>query len=73
MHGGMGTSSLVTTFGPMGDGERALAGGFCRELVETMHQRGFLGPGVRDKVSQISMPDTSSISMDSIAKAYPKA
>lgn len=44
--GGMGTSSFVTTFGPMGDGERPLVGGFCRELVETMHQRGFLGPGV---------------------------
>ena len=44
--GGMGTSSLVTTFGPMGDGERALVGGFCRELIESMHQRGFLGPGV---------------------------
>lgn len=44
--GGMGTSSLVTTFGPMGDGERTLVGGFTRELIETMHQRGFLGPGV---------------------------
>lgn len=44
--GGMGTSSYVTTFGPMGDGERALVGGFCRELVENLHQRGFLGPGV---------------------------
>lgn len=44
--GGMGTSALVTTFGPMGDGERTLVGGFTRELVETMHQRGFLGPGV---------------------------
>ena len=44
--GGMGTSALVTTFGPMGDGERTLVGGFARELVETMHQRGFLGPGV---------------------------
>lgn len=44
--GGMGTSSYVTTFGPMGDGVRPLVGGFCREMVETMHQRGFLGPGV---------------------------
>lgn len=44
--GGMGTSSYVTTFGPMGDGEKALVGGFCRELVESMHQRGYLGPGV---------------------------
>ncbi|QDC08618.1 FAD-dependent oxidoreductase [Oceanicola sp. D3] len=44
--GGMGTSAYVTTFGPMGDGERPLVGGFCREMVENMHQRGFLGPGV---------------------------
>lgn len=44
--GGMGTSGLVSTFGPMADGERTLVGGFCRELVETMHARGFLGPGV---------------------------
>jgi hypothetical protein len=44
--GGMATSAFVTTFGPMGDGERTLVGGFTRELVETMHQRGFLGPGV---------------------------
>ncbi len=44
--GGMGTSGLVSTFGPMGDGTRALVGGFTRELVESMHQRGFLGPGV---------------------------
>jgi len=44
--GGMGTASLVTTFGPMGDGERTLVGGFTRELIESMHQRGFLGPGV---------------------------
>jgi hypothetical protein len=44
--GGMGTSSLVTTFGPMGDGEKTLVGGFARELVESMMQRGFLGPGV---------------------------
>jgi len=42
----MGTSSLVAAFGPMGDGERTLVGGFTRELVEAMHQRGFLGPGV---------------------------
>lgn len=44
--GGMGTSAYVATFGPMGDGEKTLVGGFCRELVETMHQRGLLGPGV---------------------------
>lgn len=44
--GGMGTSGLVSTFGPMSDGVRTLVGGFCRELVETMHARDLLGPGV---------------------------
>src|SRR6266436_6646753 len=44
--GGMSTSGLVNTFGPMGDGERALGGGFTLELIETMHSRGFLGPEV---------------------------
>lgn len=44
--GGMGTSGLVSTFGPVSDGKRMLVGGFMRELVESMHQRGFLGPHV---------------------------
>ncbi|MDR3708686.1 MAG: FAD-dependent oxidoreductase [Capsulimonadaceae bacterium] len=44
--GGMGTSGLVTAFDPMANGERNLAGGFMREVVETLYQRGFLGPGV---------------------------
>jgi hypothetical protein len=44
--GGMSTSGLVNTFGPMGDGTRTLVGGFTRELIETMHARGFLGPEV---------------------------
>ena len=44
--GGMSTSGLVNTFGPMGDGERTLVGGFTLELIETMHARGFLGPEV---------------------------
>jgi hypothetical protein len=44
--GGMGTSSLVATFGPMGDGTRPLVGGFTRTLIENMHQRGLLGPDV---------------------------
>jgi hypothetical protein len=44
--GGMSTSGLVNTFGPMGDGERTLVGGFTRELIETMHDRGYLGPEV---------------------------
>ena len=42
--GGMGTSGLVSTFGPMADGKRTLVGGFARELIETMYQRDFLGP-----------------------------
>lgn len=44
--GGMGTSGQVCTFGPMADGTRTLVGGFCRELIEAMHARGFLGPDV---------------------------
>src|SRR5436309_13269960 len=44
--GGMGTSGLVSTFGPISDGKRMLVGGFMRELVLTMHQRGSLGPHV---------------------------
>jgi hypothetical protein len=42
--GGMGTSGLVSTFGPMADGNQTLVGGFARELIETMYRRGFLGP-----------------------------
>ncbi len=44
--GGMGTSGLVTAFDPMANGERMLVGGFMRELIETMYQRGFLKPRV---------------------------
>ena len=44
--GGMGTSGLVSTFGPVSDGKRMLVGGFMKELVESMHQRGALGPHV---------------------------
>jgi hypothetical protein len=42
--GGMGTSGLVATFGPMADGKRMLAGGFARELIEKLYERGSLGP-----------------------------
>lgn len=44
--GGMGTSGLVTTFGPMGNGKQTLVGGFALELIETMYGRGLLGPEV---------------------------
>ena len=44
--GGMGTSGLVSTFGPVSDGKRMLVGGFMKELVESMYQRGDLGPHV---------------------------
>ena len=46
--GGMGTSGLVTAFDPMANGERMLAGGLMREIVNTMHQRGFLAPHVTE-------------------------
>src|SRR5258707_4938589 len=41
--GGMGTSGLVSTFGPISDGKRMLVGGVMRELVLSMNQRGSLG------------------------------
>src|SRR5688572_24861354 len=44
--GGMGTSGLVASFGPVSDGERMLVGGFMRELCETMLARGAFGPHV---------------------------
>lgn len=44
--GGMGTSGLVTAFDPMANGERALVGGLMREIVETLYERGQLGPQV---------------------------
>ncbi len=44
--GGMGTSGLVTAFDPMANGERMLVGGFMREIVETMHERGYLRDGI---------------------------
>ncbi len=44
--GGMGTSGLVCAFDPMADGEKALVGGFMRELVEELYARGFMAPGI---------------------------
>jgi hypothetical protein len=44
--GGMGTSGLVASFGPVSDGERMLVGGFMRELCERMWERGAFGPHV---------------------------
>ena len=46
--GGMGTSGLVTAFNPMADGQRMLVGGLMREIVTTMHRRGFLAPQVTE-------------------------
>ena len=42
--GGMGTSGLVTAFDPMANGKEALVGGFMREVVEELYERGFLSP-----------------------------
>lgn len=44
--GGMGTSGLVASFGPISDGKRMLVGGFMKELAETMFERGYFGPHV---------------------------
>lgn len=38
--GGTGTSGLVTEFDPMANGEQMLVGGFMREVIETLYQRG---------------------------------
>jgi len=44
--GGMGTSGLVASFGPVSDGQRMLVGGFMRELCERMLACGAFGPHV---------------------------
>lgn len=44
--GGMGTSGLVSAFGPMSDGIRQLAKGFIGEVVERMYERGWMEYGV---------------------------
>jgi ribulose 1,5-bisphosphate synthetase/thiazole synthase len=44
--GGMGTSGLVASFGPVANGERMLVGGFMKELLETMWERKAFGPHV---------------------------
>jgi hypothetical protein len=44
--GGMGTSGLVTAFDPMANGREMLVGGIMREVVETLHTRGGLAPGL---------------------------
>lgn len=44
--GGMGTSGLVASFGPVSDGERMLVGGFMKELLGTMWTQNAFGPPV---------------------------
>jgi hypothetical protein len=44
--GGMGTSGLVASFGPVSDGEKMLVGGFMRELLDTMWAQKAFGPQV---------------------------
>jgi len=44
--GGMGTSGLVASFGPVSDGERMLVGGFMKELTERMWVEYAFGPHV---------------------------
>jgi hypothetical protein len=40
--GGMGTSGLVCAFDPMANGNEQLVRGFMGEVVETMHQEGYM-------------------------------
>lgn len=44
--GGMGTAGMVCAFDPMANGVEMLVGGFMRELVETLYERGFVSPAV---------------------------
>jgi hypothetical protein len=44
--GGMGTSGLVASFGPVSDGEKMLVGGFMKELIQTMWEQHAFGPHV---------------------------
>jgi hypothetical protein len=44
--GGMGTSGLVASFGPVSNGESMLVGGFMKELLETMWVQKAFGPHV---------------------------
>lgn len=46
--GGMGTSGLVASFGPVSDGERMLVGGFMKELLATMWEQKAFGPHVTE-------------------------
>ena len=51
--GGMGTSGLVASFGPVSDGERMLVGGFMKELLATMWEQKAFAPQVtRDYLDQ---------------------
>lgn len=47
--GGMGTSGLVASFGPVSDGERMLVGGFMKELLATMWEQKAFGPQVTEE------------------------
>ena len=42
--GGMGTSGLVTAFGPLADGEKMLIRGLMEEIIEALYARGFMPP-----------------------------
>ncbi|MFA5688041.1 MAG: FAD-dependent oxidoreductase [Kiritimatiellales bacterium] len=44
--GGMGTAGLVSAWSDTADGERMIAGGFAAELINRLHQRGYLKPGI---------------------------
>ncbi len=44
--GGMGTSGMVSSFAPMSDGNRCVAGGIALELVEELYSRGAMGAQV---------------------------
>ena len=61
--GGMGTSGLVNAFDPMADGERMLVGGFMREIVESMHERGFPWSSGHARLLASSIPLLDAVSL----------
>jgi hypothetical protein len=44
--GGMGTSALVSAWSDTADGDRMVVGGLVAELLEELHTRGYLKPGI---------------------------
>lgn len=53
--GGAGSSGLVTNMGPLGHGGQLLLGGFIRELVDTLYERGYFTGYVPSKREELDL------------------